>query len=99
VTRALGPASVMLFLLGAAIMLFMGMANTLLQSYTLIEMRGRVMSIYTMTFLGLMPLGTWLLGSVASITSLPATLGAAGLLIVATAAATALFDRGLRTLH
>jgi MFS family permease len=77
-TRSIVPAAIALVALGASIMLFMGMANTLLQTYTRIEMRGRVMSLYTMTFLGLMPLGTWLLGSAAGLSSLPATFVAAG---------------------
>ncbi|MDQ6824125.1 MAG: MFS transporter [Candidatus Eremiobacteraeota bacterium] len=67
--------------LGISIMLFMGMTNTLLQVYTPIEIRGRVMSLYTMIFLGFMPFGSWLLGSAASLTSLPATLAVAGLVV------------------
>ena len=81
-TRTLWPAAAALVALGATIMLFMGMANTLLQTYTRLEMRGRVMALYTMTFLGLMPLGTWVLGSAASLSSLPATFVAAGATIV-----------------
>jgi len=84
-TRTELTASIALILLGSTIMLFMGMANTLLQTYTRIDMRGRVMALYTMTFLGLMPLGTWVLGSVASISSLPAALTFAGLGIVVVA--------------
>jgi MFS family permease len=98
-TRSEVWAAAALIILGCAIMLFMGMANTLLQTYTSIEMRGRVMSLYTMTFLGLMPLGTWLLGSAASITSLPATLAVAGGVIVAVAAGAALGARDLRSLE
>lgn len=68
--------------LGVSIMLFMGMTNTLLQVYTPLEIRGRVMSLYTMIFLGFMPFGSWLLGTAASLTSLPVTLAAAGLVVV-----------------
>jgi hypothetical protein len=45
-------------------------------------MRGRVMSIYTMIFLGFMPLGSWLLGSVASVTSLPAAFVMGGVALI-----------------
>jgi hypothetical protein len=84
-TRTELAASIALILLGSTIMLFMGMANTLLQTYTRIDMRGRVMALYTMTFLGLMPLGTWVLGSVASVSSLPVafTFAGAGIVVVA----------------
>ena len=81
-TRSVLLASATLMVLGAGVMLFMGMANTLLQTYTPLEMRGRVMSIYTMIFLGMMPLGSWVLGSVASLSSLPASFLGAGALVV-----------------
>jgi len=96
-TRSLLLASASLVVLGAAVMLFMGMANTLLQVYTALPMRGRVMSIYTMLFLGMMPLGTWLLGSAASLTSLPASFAAGGALVVAAALVSA-SRRSLREL-
>jgi len=97
-TRTVLWAALALVLLGCATMLFMGMANTLLQTYTRIEMRGRVMALYTMTFLGLMPLGTWVLGSAASVTSLPSTFAAAGALIVAATAVVAYTAVDLRRL-
>ncbi|HEY7980729.1 MAG TPA: MFS transporter [Candidatus Eremiobacteraceae bacterium] len=84
------PACAALVLLGGSIMLFMGMSNTLIQTYTPAEMRGRVISIYTMTVLGFMPLGSGLLGWVASITSLPITFAVCGALVVIAAAALAL---------
>ena len=87
-TRDLTAAALVLVLLGAAVMLFMGMTNTLLQTYTALPMRGRVMALYTMIFLGFMPFGSWLLGTAATFTSLPATLTAAGI-IVAVAGAVA----------
>jgi predicted MFS family arabinose efflux permease len=98
-TRSMVPASIALIVLGCTIMLFMGMANTLLQTYTAIEMRGRVMSLYTMTFLGLMPLGTWLLGTVASIVTLPTTFVGAGALIVAVCIASGIPAGGVKSLE
>ena len=98
-TRTVLGAALALVLLGSTIMLFMGMANTLLQTYTRIDMRGRVMALYTMTFLGLMPLGTWLLGSIASFSSLPIAFGIAGVSVVAVAGIWALQAVELRTLH
>ncbi len=85
-TRDILAGALVLVALGASIMLFMGMTNTLLQTYTALEMRGRVMALYTMVFLGFMPLGSWLLGSVATLTSLPSTLAVAGLIVAAAGA-------------
>jgi predicted MFS family arabinose efflux permease len=98
-TRTTLAAAISLFVLGVSIMLFMGMSNTLLQTYSLLEMRGRVMAIYSMTFLGLMPLGTWFLGTIASVLTLPITFAAAGATIVAAAAVTALLHPDVRTLQ
>jgi len=71
--------------LGVASMLFLGMANTLLQTYTPPDMRGRVMSIYTMIFLGLMPLGAYVLGFAASLSSLSATFLVGGVIVAVVA--------------
>jgi len=57
------------------------MTNTLLQVHTALEMSGRVMALYTMIFLGFMPFGAWLLGMAATLTSLPLTLGVAGIVV------------------
>ena len=80
--RTLTLASAALVVLGGVVMVFMGMANTLLQTYTPLEMRGRVMSIYTMVFLGMMPLGSWLFGTVASLSSLQISFAAGGFIVV-----------------
>jgi MFS family permease len=80
-TKTVFVGAIVLVVLGASVMLFMGMTNTLLQVHTALEMRGRVMALYTMIFLGFMPLGSWLLGSIATLASLPRTLGAAGALV------------------
>ncbi len=50
-------------------------ANTLVQTSVPDELRGRVMSIYMMVFLGLFPLGSLMAGAIAERTSIP--LGAA----------------------
>lgn len=85
-TTSVWPASAALVVLGGSIMLFMGMSNTLIQTYTPVGMRARVISIYTMTVLGFMPLGSGLLGWIASLTSLPVTFAASGALVVVCAA-------------
>jgi hypothetical protein len=82
-TRAVWEAGLVLLCLGIAAMLYLGTANTILQTHTPMVMRGRVMSIYTMIFLGFMPLGSWLLGSIASVTSLPVAFALGGVVLIA----------------
>ena len=65
--RSLVLALPLLALVGFATMLFMGMANTLVQTRTPDHLRGRVMSVHTMVFLGVMPLGTLLLGALGTV--------------------------------
>ncbi len=81
-THALWAASLVLLGLSIAAMLYLGTANTILQTHTPMAMRGRVMSIYTMIFLGFMPLGSWLLGSIASVTSLPVAFALGGVALI-----------------
>ena len=97
-THTVPWAAVALVALGWMTLLFMGMANTLIQTHSRLDMRGRVMSLYSMTFLGLMPVGTWLLGSAASLSSLPATFAVAGCIVVAAAGFFAYNDKELRAL-
>lgn len=65
--RSLVLALPLLAAVGFATMLFMGMANTLVQTRTPDHLRGRVMSVHTMVFLGVMPLGTLLLGALGTV--------------------------------
>ncbi len=46
------------FLVGAGLMNYMATTNTLLQLFVSDELRGRVMSIYTLSFIGMAPLGS-----------------------------------------
>ena len=68
---------------GFATMLFMGMANTLMQTRTPDHLRGRVMSVHTMVFLGLMPLGTLLLGAAGTFVGIDIALIAGSLAVLA----------------
>ena len=52
-----------LMVLGFAVVLVAAGSNTLLQSWVRDDMRGRVMAIFTMAFLGIAPLGSLALGS------------------------------------
>jgi MFS family permease len=56
-----------LMLVGGGMVSITTTVNTLLQTLVRDEMRGRVMSMYSLTFLGFPPLGSLLLGSVADL--------------------------------
>jgi MFS family permease len=64
--RGIPAALASLVGVGFVVIAIFNMTNALVQSATPDELRGRVMSIYTMTFFGLMPLGALLAGSLAA---------------------------------
>ena len=56
-----------LILLGTASLTYIGTANFLMQTLSSDEMRGRSISVYSMILLGLVPAGSLLLGSIATL--------------------------------
>jgi MFS family permease len=78
--RSLLGSLPLLVLLGFATMVFLGMANALLQTRSPDHLRGRVMSVYTMVFMGLMPLGSMVMGSIGAVAGVAAGLLAGGAL-------------------
>ncbi|HWA06201.1 MAG TPA: MFS transporter [Ignavibacteria bacterium] len=56
---------VMIFALGSALILAMNTANSLVQTLVPDRLRGRVMGVYTLTFFGLLPVGSLLMGILA----------------------------------
>jgi MFS family permease len=56
---------------GWGFMVMLNMANALVQTLVSDELRGRVMAVYSLGFLGMMPVGALLAGGVAEITSEP----------------------------
>jgi predicted MFS family arabinose efflux permease len=72
--------------IGLAVLSFAGSSNVLLQTLSAPEMRGRAISVFSMIILGIVPLGSLLLGSLATLVGLQASLitgGAVGLLVAA----------------
>ena len=65
-TRSVPVALVMIAITGYAMSSFSASANTRTQLSSPPEMRGRVMSVYTMVFIGTTPIGSLLISSVAS---------------------------------
>jgi MFS family permease len=79
VSRCLPLSLLLLMLVGAGMMLQMATSNTILQSIVEDSKRGRVMSFYTMAFMGTAPFGSLLAGSLAKAIGAPATLMVGGL--------------------
>jgi len=76
---------------GFAMMIEMGSSNTLIQSMVPDRLRGRVMSVYSMMFMGMAPIGSLLAGAAADRLGAPWTVAAGGVLCVAAAAVFSLF--------
>lgn len=79
------PAALILAVVGATTLSFIGSSNILLQTLSPDDMRGRALSVYGMILLGLVPLGSLLVGAVASVFELRWTFVGAGALAVAVA--------------
>lgn len=88
-----------LFALGFAIVTSVAMTNTLLQQLVTDQMRGRVMSMFILSFIGTMPLGNLLAGVVSNRYGAPVTLAGGGLCIVVYVSIVTLTNRALRELH
>jgi MFS family permease len=63
---------------GFALMVQMGSSNTILQTIVEDDKRGRVISLYTMAFMGMMPLGSLLAGEAAKVVGAANTLRLGG---------------------
>jgi MFS family permease len=88
-----------LFALGFAIVSSVAAANTLLQKLVTDQMRGRVMSLFILSFMGSMPVGNILAGSASHRFGVPHTLAAGGLVIVIFAITMTVFNKRLRELY
>jgi MFS family permease len=82
-SRHFGVSLSFMALAGGGMMTAFAAANTRLQSLTTDAMRGRVMSFFSMTFLGITPLGSLLAGTAAGRFGAPATVGVGGLVCAA----------------
>lgn len=88
-------ALVLLFLMGLTLTLAIATTNTLLQQLVSDEMRGRVMSLFVLSFLGTSPFGNLLAGATAAQRGAPFTLALCGAFIVFFMLYTALRTRGV----
>lgn len=70
---ALLPSLLVLVVVGWGFMVLFNMANILVQTHVEDEFRGRVMALYSLTFLGLTPVGALLSGAAADVVGAPLT--------------------------
>ena len=97
-TRGVWISDVLLFLTGAALLMTFSMTASLVQLIVPDNLRGRVMSIYMVSFRGGMPLGSLAAGYAASRTSAPLVLEVNGVLIFGVAIYFLIRSHGVREL-
>jgi len=85
VSRNFWLSTILLVPVGFCMMLQMSSSNTLIQSMVPDHLRGRVMSVYSMMFMGMGPLGSLLAGTVAQRTGAPIAVAAGGVLTIVAA--------------
>jgi MFS family permease len=95
----IGVALAFIFGMGFAIVSCVAVVNTLLQQLVTNEMRGRVMSMFILSFIGTMPIGNLIAGAAAERFGAPRTLAAGGLIIAVFIVIVTLRDKRLRELQ
>jgi MFS family permease len=85
-SRTFWLSALLLVPVGCSMMLQMASSNTLVQSMVPDELRGRVMSVYSMMFMGMAPVGALLAGTLAGRLGAPLTVALGGAACLAGAA-------------
>ena len=98
-TTSLTLSLIFLFGLGFAIVVSVANTNTLLQKLVTDQMRGRVMSMFILSFVGTMPIGNILAGAASTQFGPQLTLAFGGLVVTIVATGVSIFNRRLRSLH
>ena len=75
-------SALILIPVGYGMMTQMSSSNTLIQAMIPDELRGRVMSVYSMMFMGLAPLGSLLAGTLAGMIGAPETVALGGVICI-----------------
>jgi len=81
-SRAIWLSALLLVPAGLSLLVQMASANTLIQAMVPDALRGRVMALYSMMFMGMAPLGSMLAGAVAEKVGAPATVVGGGVVCV-----------------
>jgi MFS family permease len=90
---------VFLFGVGFSLVVCVATINTLLQKLVTDQMRGRVMSMFILSFLGTMPIGNIVAGTASNHFGPQHTLATGGIIVTFVATGVAIFNRRLRDLH
>jgi ABC-type iron transport system FetAB permease component len=88
-----------LFGLGFALVMAVALTNTLLQKLVTDQMRGRVMSMFLLSFVGAMPIGNIVAGTASNHFGPQRTLAAGGFVITLVATGVSIFNKRLRDLY
>jgi len=98
-SKTLLAALTFLFFVGFAVVFAVAVTNMLLQQLVTDQMRGRVMSMFILTFIGAMPFGTLLAGAAAEEFGVPYTLATGGLIIALFISIVSITNKRIRELH
>ena len=82
-SRFLWLSLLLMLFIGCAMMIQMASSNTILQTIVEDDKRGRVMSFYSMAFLGMAPFGSLLAGGLAHYIGAPRTVMISGIICIA----------------
>ncbi len=93
VSKSLPLSMLALGLIGTFQVMFYSTTNTLIQVLVPARLRGRVLSLYTFTSIGLIPVANLVGGALAETAGVEAVLATGGILTVAIALGTAIFER------
>ena len=97
-SESVAPSFAFLFFLGFGIVSSVAVTNMLLQKLVTDEMRGRVMSMFILSFIGAFPIGSFIAGAAAERYGAPRTLAAGGVIVAAFALVVAASNPRLRAL-
>jgi MFS family permease len=95
-SRMFWLSAALLVPVGFSMMVEMSASNTLIQAMVPDRLRGRVMAVYSMMFMGMAPFGSLLAGTLAQRLGAPATVAAGGAACIAGAAVFGLYLPSLR---
>jgi MFS family permease len=95
-SRSFRVSAALMVPIGFSMMIEMGSSNTLIQSMTPDHLRGRVMSVYSMMFMGVAPFGALLAGLAAERLGAPLAVAAGGAICLAASAVFAFYLPSLR---
>ena len=90
---------IFLFALGFALVVSVALTNTLLQKLVTDRMRGRIMSMFLLSFMGTMPIGNIIAGAASNAYGPQYTLAIGGLIVTVAATSVTIFNQRLRELH